>query len=70
MQITVNGLAQNLSLGMNVTQLLEQLKIAPERVAVELNLTVISPEAYHATTLNDQDQVEIISFIGGGEYGI
>ncbi len=68
MQITINGEQQDLPEKCTVLQLLEQLKVSPERIAVEINLTVIDRSVYHATTLNEGDHVEIISFIGGGAH--
>jgi thiamine biosynthesis protein ThiS len=46
--------------------LLAQLGIAPERVAVEVNLSVIERSAFHAKALEHGDRVEIVSFVGGG----
>ena len=50
MELTVNGDARVLSEGMTVAQLLQQLAVAPERVAVEVNLTVLK-RAQHPTTI-------------------
>ena len=66
MQILVNGLKQNVPPQTNVVQLLEQLDIVPDRIAIEVNLTVIDRAAYHERIFNEGDKVEIISFIGGG----
>lgn len=70
MKIFVNGLEQDLPAGANVVDLLKQLDIAPERIAIEINLTVIDRRAYHDRIFQEGDQVEIISFIGGGQYVI
>ncbi len=69
MQIVVNGVSQEVLTHSNVLQLLERFKIAPEQIAVEVNLTIINHEAYYTTILNEGDKVEIIRFIGGGSYG-
>ncbi len=68
MQIIVNGEQQEVPANTHVLQLLKQLKISPERIAVEINLTVINREVYHATILKEGDHIEIISFIGGGAH--
>jgi len=68
MQIEVNGIKQEMPSNSNVLQLLQHFEIAPEGIAVEINLTVIDREAYDATMLHDGDQIEIIRFIGGGAY--
>ena len=62
----VNGEHTQLSDGMTVAALLEQLSIQPERVAVELNLTILKRAQLAATTLKGGDQVEIVQFVGGG----
>ncbi len=69
MQVVVNGVSQEMLPHSNVLQLLEQFNIAPEQIAVEVNLTIVNRKAYHKFILNEGDQVEIIRFIGGGSYG-
>jgi len=66
MELLVNGITQVLPDGTTVTQLLETLKIMPERVVVELNLTILKRAEHATTTLKDDDQVEIVHFVGGG----
>ncbi|MFQ5598247.1 MAG: sulfur carrier protein ThiS [Nitrospiria bacterium] len=68
MRIIVNGVEQEVPRDMNVIRLLQQLKISPDRIAVEINLTVIDRRAYHTHTFQVGDRVEIISFIGGGAH--
>lgn len=46
--------------------LLEKLKLAPSRIAVEINRAVVPKAEYARTTLRAGDEVEIISFVGGG----
>ncbi len=66
MRVTVNGIAQAVPEGLSVASLLTSLKIASDRVAVEVNLSVVDKQAYHQVFLKEGDQVEVISFIGGG----
>jgi len=69
MKMTVNGESREVPEGTTVAQLLEELKIVPERVVVEVNLTILK-RAQHATTvLHEGDQVEIVRFVGGGAWG-
>ncbi len=65
MTITVNGEKRELATGVTVAQLLEQLKLAPRNVAVELNRRLLRSELYE-TALKDGDAVEIVTFVGGG----
>jgi len=66
MKLTVNGEAQEVPASMTVAGLLAHLQIAAPRVAVELNRAIV-PRAQHAEqALSDGDQVEIVTFVGGG----
>jgi thiazole synthase len=49
-----------------VTQLLGRLDIDPRRVAVEHNLVVLKRATFDQTTINADDQIEIVNFVGGG----
>lgn len=66
MQVEVNAIKQEIPANSNLSQLLQYFEIAPEGIAVEINLTVIDQQAYDATALHEGDQIEIIRFIGGG----
>lgn len=49
-----------------VNQLLEFLGIKPQRVAVEANGDIIVPTLFSTTSINENDCIEIVSFVGGG----
>jgi thiamine biosynthesis protein ThiS len=66
MQVQVNGEQRTLAAGLTVTGLLEELNIKPDRVAVELNLTILDRSEFDRKNLREGDRIEIISFIGGG----
>ncbi len=68
MQIKVNGELRAADAGATVADLLRQLDIRPERVAVELNLHVLDRQEFGRRELCEGDQVEILSFIGGGKW--
>ncbi len=50
-----------------IMQLLKELKVIPERVAVEVNLRVIKKAELENYRLNDGDNIERVYFVGGGE---
>ena len=52
--------------GLTVAGLLQELDIRSDRVAVELNLTILDRSEFDGRNLQEGDRVEIISFIGGG----
>ena len=66
MTITLNGDVFELDAPMQVTQLLDYLKIDARRVAVEHNLAVLKRAVFDSTMVNDGDQIEIVNFVGGG----
>ncbi len=66
MEITVNGEKQQLPEAITVSGLLERLKIVPERVVVELNMTILKRAQLAATVIKSGDQIEIVAFVGGG----
>lgn len=65
-QIQVNGEARSWRSGATVADLLQNLEIRTERVAVELNLEILDRAAFAQRPLKDGDRIEILSFIGGG----
>ena len=68
MQVMVNGESREVPDGTMVSGLLEQLQIAPERVVVELNLTILKRAQGPTTMLKAGDHVEIVHFVGGGAW--
>lgn len=66
MELTVNGKKRTVTDGATITVLLEELRINPLRVAVQLNQQVIKRELYERTLLQAGDTLEIITFMAGG----
>lgn len=64
--LTVNGAAHSVPAGCTVAHLIEILELDPTRVAVERNRAVVPRSTYRATHLDDGDQIEIVTFVGGG----
>ena len=67
-QIHVNGEARTWRSGATVADLLQDLAIRTERVAVELNLEILDRAAFGQRQIKDGDRVAILSFIGGGSF--
>ena len=66
MQVQVNGQMRELPDGLTVAGLLSTLQVVPERVVVEVNLTILKRAQHAQTALKEHDQVEIVQFVGGG----
>lgn len=67
MRISVNGKQQIVEEGTTVRELLNRMRVDSRKVAVELNLEIVAKSAYDRTQLEEEDQVEIVHFIGGGD---
>ncbi len=65
-EIRVNGELRRAKAGHTVADLLRELAIRPDRVAVEVNLEIVDRREFGHRGLQHGDRVEIISFIGGG----
>ena len=66
MDVRVNGEPQTVPEGTTAAQLLERLKVTPERVVVELNLAILKRAQLPGTVLKPGDRIEIVQFVGGG----
>lgn len=66
MRLIVNGEVLEKSHAGTVMELLDELHIKPEQVAVEVNLSIVKKDVYSTFTLNNGDKVEIVKFVGGG----
>lgn len=63
--IKVNGSQMELS-DISVTELLSQEKYDIKRIAVEVNGQIVPKTQYESFMLKDGDNIEIVSFVGGG----
>lgn len=66
MRIMINGEAKEVPETTSVAQLLESMSLEPRRLAVELNKRIVPRAQYGLTKLSDQDQLEIVTLVGGG----
>ena len=65
-KIQLNGDLYEINPGTNLNELLNKLKIQKNKVAVEVNGTIVEKTKYQNLVLNKDDKVEIVQFIGGG----
>jgi sulfur carrier protein len=64
--ILVNGDRFEVPANSNIMSLLEFLKIAPDRVAVEVDRRLIRRRDWERTAVTGGAQLEIVEFVGGG----
>lgn len=66
MRVHVNGEEKEVADGLSLVELLESLKVDRTRVAVEVNAEVVRRARHAEVKLEGGDQVEIVTFVGGG----
>lgn len=68
MNVTIAGVKKEIAEGTNVTKLIEIENVEnPEYVTVAINDEFIKREDFDTTTLNENDSVEFLYFMGGGQ---
>ena len=66
MHLTINGKQQSFPDSLTLAQLIEQLGMKGDRIAVELNREIVSRSDWSQTQLKADDRLEIVHFVGGG----
>lgn len=64
--ITLNGEPRRVEGGISIADLIAQLGLNPQKVAVEHNLAIVPRSALAAVLLADGDVLEIVHIVGGG----
>jgi thiamine biosynthesis protein ThiS len=65
-EVTVNGESLSVPKGTTVLALLERLNVRSQQVAVEVNTELVKKARHSEHQLRVGDQVEIVTFVGGG----
>lgn len=65
MNITVNADEKVVSAS-TVGALVDELGLSRQRIAVEVNLVIVSKKDYDTHPVCEGDKVEIVNFVGGG----
>lgn len=50
----------------SITTMLQKLGLSPEKVVVEVNMDIVPKEQFDGRILNEEDTIEVVSFVGGG----
>jgi len=66
MDLIINGEPRELPDGITAAQLIEQLGLAEQRLAMEVNREIVPRSAFGDYTFKSGDQIEIVRAIGGG----
>ena len=66
MRIVVNGTPRDVSDGITLLSLLEQLHLNPNTTVVELNRDVLEKNSFVEVILAPGDHLELVRIVGGG----
>ena len=66
MEILVNGERREVTSPLTVAQLIEEMQLPTRFLAVERNREVVPREQHSACVLQPEDQLEIVTLVGGG----
>lgn len=64
--ISVNGQHRRVRDGMTIADLVLDLGLEPTKVAVERNLEIVPRSTLAEVVVEDGDDFEIVTFVGGG----
>ncbi len=67
MKISVNGDIREYREGSVVADVVEDMGLTGKRIAIELNKEILPFDQYGKQSLNENDQMEIVQAIGGGQ---
>ncbi|QFY41560.1 sulfur carrier protein ThiS [Candidatus Methylospira mobilis] len=69
MQLTVNGKIRSMHNQATLSELIAELELTGKRIAVELNREIIPQSRFDSQRLQENDKIEIVHAIGGGQSG-
>jgi thiamine biosynthesis protein ThiS len=65
-RVYLNGESKDVSESLTLADLVNELELPAQRIAVELNRTVIRRSEWANTEIAADDRIEIVHFVGGG----
>ena len=66
MDITVNGKQEDISQGISILDFLQEKDQQPQQVVVEYNGKIIQREKWSDIIIKENDNLEVLKFVGGG----
>jgi sulfur carrier protein len=64
--VAINGSAQTFDQPLSLTELVQQMKLAGKRIAIERNGEIVPRSQFAQQALADGDRLEIVVAVGGG----
>lgn len=66
MQIIINGVQRDVLEDFTAAQLVDEMNITGQRIAMEVNLEIVPRSSYTEHIFKAGDKVEIVHAVGGG----
>ncbi|MDR2345825.1 MAG: sulfur carrier protein ThiS [Planctomycetaceae bacterium] len=66
MKLTINNEPREFNDNITVRELLDQLNLSGQFVAVERNYSIVPYKTFNTSTLHDGDIIELVTLVGGG----
>jgi len=66
MIIKINGKSENIETKLRLNELIRNKNLTPAAVVIEYNGSIILKEKWADILLNENDNIEIVSFVSGG----
>ena len=68
MIIKLNGKSQDIGDCRDLSELIKKRDLSNKTLVIEYNLRIIPKESWSSVVINEKDNIEIVSFVGGGWY--
>ena len=65
-KIQLNGKSIKINRNSCIKDLIKKFKLKENKIAIELNGTILPKQSYGKKKLKNNDKIEIVQFIGGG----
>ena len=65
-KIQLNGKTVKIQRNLSIKDLIKKYKLKENKIAIELNGTILPKDHYKNKKIKNNDKIEIVQFIGGG----
>jgi sulfur carrier protein len=66
MKLKINGREQEAKESTSLSDIIKSKGLSEKAIVVEYNYNIMPKEKWHEIILNEADNIEIVSFVGGG----
>jgi thiamine biosynthesis protein ThiS len=66
MDVVINGEPKQITAGVTLLELLQELELDPRAVVVEHNRRIVRRAGLSDVTVSEGDAIELVHFVGGG----